>query len=157
MFTRHEFPIEVIKNAWIRQGGRCAACGKELTMDNRDRGEVGAWHAHHRKPLSEGGGNTLRNCVILCCNEPNCHFNIGHGGLSTEHYEPLSDFELQYLYTGREVSMNRIPKMIILPMPTQKPAGQKRMRKSRRISKRKRSINIMPGISTIRSRRLFEL
>jgi hypothetical protein len=157
LFIRSEFTAQVIKNAWIRQRGRCAACGKELTLDNRDRGEVGAWHAHHRKPLSEGGGNTLRNCVILCANEPNCHFNIGHGGLSTDHYEPLSDFELPYLYTGRDISVNRIPQMVILPMPTQKPMGQKRMRKSRKVFKRNRTRNIMPGISTIRGHRVSEL
>lgn len=157
MFIRSEFTTQVIKNAWIRQGGKCAACGKELTLDNRDRGEVGAWHAHHRKPLSEGGGNTLRNCVILCINELNCHFNIGHGGLSTDHYEPLSDFELPYLYSGRDISVNRIPRMVILPMPTQKPISQRRMRKSRRVFKRKRTGNIMPGISTIQGHRVFEL
>ena len=157
MFIRNEFPTQVIKNAWIRQGGRCGACGKELALDNREPGEVGAWHAHHRKPPCEGGGDTLRNCVILCTNKPNCHFNIGHGGLSTEHYEPMSDFELPYLYAGRDVSVNRIPKIVILPIPTQKPISQKRMTKRHMVFKRRKTTNIMPGISTIRSRGLFEL
>jgi len=94
------FPAVIVARAWNRQGSRCAYCGKALNRENRDRGMSGAWHPHHRKPESEGGTDTLRNCVILCINPPNCHFHIGHGGMSWMHYESLSDSGLPYLYYG---------------------------------------------------------
>jgi len=91
------FPSSVVQDAWSRQRGKCAKCGKQLVPANRDRGSIGAWHAHHRKPTKDGGTDTLRNCVILCINPPDCHFNVGHGGISWDYYAPLSDWELPYL------------------------------------------------------------
>ena len=88
------FPATIIKRAWKRQGGRCAACGKRLRPSE-------GWHAHHRKPDSREGTETLRNCVILCTNQPNCHYYIGHGGMGWDNRNPLSDHELPYLYYGR--------------------------------------------------------
>ena len=41
-----------------RQRGSCKDCGKKL------RGDSG--HLHHKKPLSMGGTNDLRNLVLLC-------------------------------------------------------------------------------------------
>lgn len=96
------FPLGVIQDAWDRQDGKCASCCKTLVAGNRDYGTYGAWHAHHRKPLSEGGTDTLRNCVLLCINEPeNCHWNVGHGGIGWYYYAPLSDSDLPCLYAGR--------------------------------------------------------
>ena len=97
------FSKEVVAAAWNRQDGKCAYCGKTLIFRNRDTGEFGAWQTHHRKPKHLGGTDTLHNCVIFCINPPNCHFNIGHGGISWEHYEPLSDSQLPYLYCGKKI------------------------------------------------------
>jgi hypothetical protein len=92
------FPYTTIKEAWKRQGGKCAKCCKELIEYNRDVGEIGAWHAHHRKPEGDGGDDSLGNCVILCINEPeNCHFNFGHGGISWAHHSIILDSEMPCL------------------------------------------------------------
>ena len=92
------FPLDVIESAWDRQGGNCASCCKTLAVNNRDYGTYGAWHTHHRKPLSEGGTDTLWNCVILCINEPeNCHFKVGHGKVGWFYYAPLSNSQLPCL------------------------------------------------------------
>ena len=48
--------LKVIKSD--RQRGSCKDCGKRL------RGDSG--HLHHKKPLSMGGTNDLRNLVLLC-------------------------------------------------------------------------------------------
>ena len=89
------FSESVIEEAWQRQSGKCAHCCKELIQWNHDVGVTGAWHAHHRKPTHLLGTDTITNCVILCINEPeNCHFNYGHGGISWEHYAPLSDEDM---------------------------------------------------------------
>lgn len=95
------FPRKVIVRAWLRQARKCAYCGKRLTPSNKDKGGVGAWHPHHRKPERLRGSNTLHNCVIFCINEPeNCHLNIGHEG-AWGNYVPLNDHDLPYLYAGR--------------------------------------------------------
>ena len=111
------FPNDVVRRAWVRQGGRCARCGKRLVRGNRDRGEVGAWHAHHRRPDHLGGTETLRNCVILCITPPNCHWTIGHGGISWNHHEPLRDSELPYLYYGRKPQRHKKRQRKARPMP----------------------------------------
>ena len=91
------FSVEVRERAWYRQGGLCAACGKELVFENCERGYRGAWHPHHRDPE---GTDTLRNFVILCINPPNCHLNIGHDG-NWRTSVVLYDSDLTYLYAGR--------------------------------------------------------
>lgn len=98
------FPADVVRKAWVRQGGRCAYCGKRLNSRS-------GWDTHHRKPDYLDGTETLRNCVIFCNHSPNCHFNVGHGGVSWMHYEPLNDAELPYLYYGRS-AQRRIKKRI---------------------------------------------
>ena len=100
------FPNVIVARAWARQGHRCAYCGKQLVASNRDRGERGSWHPHHRRPLADDGTDTLRNCVILCINLPNCHLHIGHGG-SWQDREPLNDYELRYLYYGKRLFKRR--------------------------------------------------
>ena len=95
------FPASIIRRAWNRQGGSCAYCCKRLRPGNRDRGETDAWHPHHRKPEDYEGTDSLRNCVILCMNEPeNCHYRIGHGGMGWMYYAPLSDAKLRCLFSG---------------------------------------------------------
>lgn len=87
-----------ISDAWDRQEGQCAYCCKTLVWDNCDYGLRGAWHAHHRRLLSYSGTDSLRNCVILCINEPeDCHFNVGHGGVSWDHYAARSDDDFSCL------------------------------------------------------------
>lgn len=93
------FSEDTIERAWKRQGGRCAACGKRLVWDNRERGEWGAWHPHHKLPRGYEGTDYLSNCAILCINPPNCHLNIGHGG-SWERYVPLGEDKLPYFRYG---------------------------------------------------------
>ncbi len=94
------FPAVIVRRAWRRQGGRCATCGKRL---NPRKG----WHAHHRKPDYLGGTETLRNCVILCINPPNCHYYVGHGGIGWDYYNPLNESEVPYLYWGRRLMKRR--------------------------------------------------
>ena len=93
------FPFDVVEDAWYRQGGLCAHCGKVLVGENCSRGQRGGWHPHHRKPRSYGGTDLLRNCVLLCINPPNCHLYIGHGG-DYRQYAVIYDYDLPYLYAG---------------------------------------------------------
>lgn len=129
------FPERVIEDAWNRQGGRCAYCGKWLARANREGGETGAWHPHHRKPTSKDGTDSLRNCVILCVNKPeHCHWEIGHGGISWDYHAPLNDSKLKYLYWGvrRKPSVVRVtgiaPKM---PLRLKKATKKRRQPKGR--------------------------
>jgi len=93
------FPGDVVRRAWIRQGGLCAHCGRGLAWDNRDGTGMGAWHAHHRKPEAFANGNSIENCVILCCNHPDCHLKVGHGG-NPERRAQVSDSSLPYFFAG---------------------------------------------------------
>lgn len=61
------------------QGGLCALCGKRLRLYNFQRGDQGAWNAHHMD--GDWTNNTLGNCAVVCINEPeNCHLRVAHGG-----------------------------------------------------------------------------
>ena len=61
------FTEDTKRNAFERANGCCEICGKRLVFGNRGRnGGRGSWEAHHKKPKSEGGTDTLRNCMILC-------------------------------------------------------------------------------------------
>ncbi len=76
---RATFDEETKYAAFLRQGKRCAGCGKELAWENYEKGDWGAWHAHHMD--GDRGNDTLSNCVCLCVNEPEyCHLRIGHVG-----------------------------------------------------------------------------
>lgn len=50
-------------------GFACQVCGKGMT-DLADKSRF--VHAHHAKPLGEGGKDEIENLVVLC---PNCHSN----------------------------------------------------------------------------------
>lgn len=93
------FTSDVVRRAWIRQGGLCAHCGKGLVWDGRDQSGMGSWHAHHRKPEAFVDGNSTRNCVILCCGHPDCHLKVGHGG-DPEKRREISDAALPYFHAG---------------------------------------------------------
>jgi hypothetical protein len=94
-----DFPDQIIKAAWRRQGGRCARCGRWLIWPYRDRDSgTGAWQSHRRIPEDQGGGATLGNCVLFCSGVGNCHFNVGHGGIAWSHYAPLDESVLLFLF-----------------------------------------------------------
>jgi len=144
------FGQQTIDDAWNRQGGYCAYCGKNLVKDNRDKGEFGAWHPHHRKPISKRGTDTLANCVIFCINEPeNCHFRVGHKS-NWANYAPLSDSDLPHLYEGQRQAQRQKMQMQIIQMPM--PIMVKRpIRKIRRPRRRRHPpYTPLPGISQIR-------
>ncbi len=60
------FSEEVKREAFNRANGRCEKCGKVLVYDNHEDGERGAWEAHHKKAVKDGGSDTLQNCQVLC-------------------------------------------------------------------------------------------
>ena len=96
------FPDEVVEQAWERQAGRCAYCGKKLSWWNRGQDDAwGAWEPHHKKPLADGGTDYLRNLAVLCINVQNCHLAFGHGG-DYKRRIILYDDDLPHLYDGRE-------------------------------------------------------
>jgi len=69
-----KFPDDITTKAFIRQNGFCGLCGKQLIYRNYEKGDKGAWHAHHINGINTD--HRLSNCVCLCINEPqNCHFN----------------------------------------------------------------------------------
>lgn len=63
---------------YTRQKEKCAGCGKKLIWENRDKGDTGAWHAHHMDKNEDNNKST--NIACLCINPPNCHLEIGHSG-----------------------------------------------------------------------------
>jgi len=94
-----DFSDETIRQAYERQGGRCAACGDKLLLPlwNTHPG----WDAHHIVPASRGGGNGLENCVLLCSKGNNCHLHIGHNG-DWSNFVPVNTGDLPFLvHTGR--------------------------------------------------------
>jgi putative FmdB family regulatory protein len=94
-----DFPDEMVKAAWRRQGGRCAKCGRWLVWSQRGkRRGSGAWQSHRMAPPDRGGKTTLANCVVLCSGVADCHFKVGHGGIAWTHYAPLDDSVLLYLF-----------------------------------------------------------
>ena len=64
------FSENVKREAFIRAGGHCECCKKELIWQNHKEGERGAWEAHHKTSVASGGQDTLSNCKILCLD---CH------------------------------------------------------------------------------------
>ena len=94
------FNRETIAKAWVRQGGVCAHSSKRLTKSKRGENSPGGWEAHHRNPTGNGGTDTLRNCVIFSVYPINYHFQIGHGDISWDNYEPLNATEIPYAHYG---------------------------------------------------------
>jgi 5-methylcytosine-specific restriction endonuclease McrA len=62
------FTDNTITQAYHRQNGKCAICGRKLD---------GTHEAHHIKPRKFGGNDTLANCVVL---HERCHREDAHGG-----------------------------------------------------------------------------
>lgn len=76
------FSNTVVQQAWNRAGGQCECrrkthnhryvrCNKQLVLSNRGRNNGrGAWEAHHKHSVGNGGGDSVSNCEILCWS---CH------------------------------------------------------------------------------------
>ena len=77
------FSEETIERAWKRQEGHCAACDGLMVRKNRggNLGYRGAWEAHHKKPIKDGGTDYLNNCALL---HLRCHLKHGHAGKYTQ-------------------------------------------------------------------------
>jgi len=88
-----KFPTDISIKAFNRQNGLCGLCKKRLTYGNYEKGDKGAWHAHHIN-----GNNTdhrLSNCVCLCINEPkNCHLEAHHCNFAGDYVIPKNSFYL---------------------------------------------------------------
>ncbi len=65
-----QFPIEVVRQAWHRVGGKCERCSGPLFWASRGTEGIYSWEAHHRIAFTSGGTSTLYNCEILC---QECH------------------------------------------------------------------------------------
>ena len=76
-FNMSGFSEGVKRKAFNRAKGRCEGCGKLLSYDNHEEGQRGAWEAHHKKAIKDGGDNTLSNCKVLCLD---CHKNTATYG-----------------------------------------------------------------------------
>lgn len=60
---------DVVAETLIRANGVCQGCSKPAPFNRRKNGNP-YLEVHHRKPLAEGGTDSLDNAVALC---PNCH------------------------------------------------------------------------------------
>ena len=70
------FSHETMDAAYRRAGGRCectlSTCGHHTEHVRCNASLANGWHAHHKHPVSEGGGDNLSNCLALC---PPCYAN----------------------------------------------------------------------------------
>ena len=73
------FSEEVVKQAWIRAGGKCEcikgphkhlkiACGRALDFEKKGKsGETGCWDIVQIKPADLGGDYSANNSHVICC------------------------------------------------------------------------------------------
>ena len=66
---------DVIVEVLERTGGTCEACGKPAPFRRASNDEP-YLEVHHKKPLSQGGEDTVENATALC---PNCHRKRHYG------------------------------------------------------------------------------
>ncbi len=66
---------DVIVAALRRAKGRCERCEASAPFLRRSDGSP-YLEVHHRRPLSQGGEDTIENAAALC---PNCHRDVHHG------------------------------------------------------------------------------
>lgn len=59
MSERAEFSRKTMELAWLRAGGHCQECGKQIRAGDGPEYD-------HDKPAFYGGGNELANCRVLC-------------------------------------------------------------------------------------------
>lgn len=66
---------DVIAETLFQSSGKCGDCKQEAPFNRRLDGTP-FLEVHHRKPLAEGGDDSLANAIALC---PNCHRKAHHG------------------------------------------------------------------------------
>jgi hypothetical protein len=77
------------KRFW-KQKSRCALCSKKIVFENFERGDRGAWEAHHIDGNSDN--HMFTNCACVC---RSCHKDIAHhGAYQSENVAPRSWFRL---------------------------------------------------------------
>jgi len=59
---RAPMPEDVVAQVYARDGD-CRAWSMGFALDERCRGRP---HVHHRRLRSQGGENTVENCVLIC-------------------------------------------------------------------------------------------
>jgi len=64
------FSEKAKKEIFERAGHTCEHCGKNLSFDNHEEGEWGAWEPHHRVSKHSGGSDLPSNGEALCLG---CH------------------------------------------------------------------------------------
>jgi hypothetical protein len=72
VFTRNP---DVVAETLARANGICQECQSPAPFHRRSDGTA-YLEVHHRKPLAEGGSDTLENAIALC---PNCHRKAHYG------------------------------------------------------------------------------
>ena len=60
------YTAQDVRDLGVRQGGRCAGCGRDL--------RVVGYHVDHVVPLARGGLNVVGNLQLLC---PGCNLRKG--------------------------------------------------------------------------------
>lgn len=69
------FTNEQLRAIYDRTSGYCHICHKKLAFGNyAKRGERGAWHVDHSKPIAKGGTHRLNNLYPSCIN---CNLDKG--------------------------------------------------------------------------------
>ena len=69
------FSQETMDAAYRRAGGKCectlSTCGHHADRVRCNASLANGWHAYHKHPVSEGGGDNFTNCLALCspCHE----------------------------------------------------------------------------------------
>lgn len=72
IFTRNP---DVVAETLIRAKGVCQSCGNMAPFTRQSDGTP-YLEVHHRRPLAQGGTDTLENAIALC---PNCHRKSHYG------------------------------------------------------------------------------
>ena len=72
---RQGFQLASHKNIWVREGGKCAYCGKPMSLRTTTR--------EHVVPRSKGGGDGLLNVVACCggCNGKKADMTLVDSGM----------------------------------------------------------------------------
>lgn len=84
----HDFNRNVKDQAWMRQNGKCACCGKDLVKQAHKLGEQPNYH--HAVPQQSSDEprkqdpwmSSEKNCVVVCdgSDQDGCHYKVHDGG-----------------------------------------------------------------------------
>ncbi|MDR2943488.1 MAG: HNH endonuclease [Methanosarcinales archaeon] len=64
------FTKETKQKIFDNAGGKCQKCDKQLSRENHQEGQRGAWDAHHKTSVASGGKDIASNGKALCLK---CH------------------------------------------------------------------------------------